>query len=73
MFKTANVGTADRVIRIVIGMLLIAMPYVSEAQLWANPVFQWGLPVIGVVLVLTALLRFCPLYRLIGTTTCKTS
>lgn len=67
----ANVGNADRVLRIVIGALLIALPFVFASALWANPVFGWGLPIVGAVLVLTALFRFCPLYRLIGANTCK--
>lgn len=64
---SVNVGSADRLIRILLGLVLIALPFMSG----------WGTlgtivsAVIGAVLVVTALVRFCPLYRLIGVRTCK--
>lgn len=71
MFKSANVGPVDRLIRIVIGIVLIVAPYVITSDLWTNPLVRWAVPAIGAVLILTALFRFCPLYRLIGANTCK--
>ena len=57
----ANVGQADKWVRIVVGVALIA---------WAvtgGPVWAW----IGVVPLATGLFNFCPLYRLIGINTCR--
>lgn len=71
MFKTANVGKVDRIARIVIGALLIFLPYFYASAIWSNPLARWGLPLVGLVLVITAFFRFCPLYRLIGVNTCK--
>lgn len=71
MFKTANVGNIDRMIRLVVGAVLIAAPYFYASTIWDNPVFRLGLPIIGVVLILTALVRFCPLYKVIGANTNK--
>lgn len=71
MIKTANVGSFDRAIRLIAGILLIIAPFVSSVALFSNPVVQWVAPLIGLVLVLTAYFRFCPLYRLIGASTCK--
>ena len=71
MFKTANVGSIDRIVRIIVGALMIAAPYLISSSLWASPLARWGIPLVGLVLVLTALVRFCPLYRLIGASTCK--
>lgn len=68
---TANVGSIDRLIRIVSGLVLIALPFVTNFGLWTNPLAQIGIPIIGAVLVVTASVRFCPLYRLIGARTCK--
>lgn len=68
---TANVGSADRLIRIILGLVLIVLPFVTSFGMWANPLGQFGVPIVGVVLVVTALVRFCPLYRLIGVRTCK--
>lgn len=71
MFKSTNVGAVDRLIRIVVGIVLVAAPYVVTSDLWSNPLIRWALPAVGAVLILTAFFRFCPLYRLIGTSTCK--
>jgi ABC-type polysaccharide/polyol phosphate export permease len=58
----ANVGTIDRILRIVVGLILIAMVFVG-------PQTSWGW--IGVVPLLTALIGFCPAYKLIGLSTCS--
>jgi len=60
MFKL-NVGGIDRVLRIVLGLALIALAFVG-------PQTPWGW--IGVVPLLTGLMRTCPLYTLIGLNTC---
>ncbi len=58
-----NVGTVDKAVRIVIGLVLIALVFVG-------PQTPWGW--IGVILVATGLIGFCPLYRLVGINTCPT-
>ncbi len=59
-----NIGTADRAIRIVVGVCLLALLFVLDGNA------RWfGL--IGVVPLFTALVRWCPLYTLIGTRTCS--
>lgn len=57
----ANVGTVDRVIRIVVGLVLIALVFVG-------PQTPWGW--IGVVPLVTGLISNCPLYSLLGLSTC---
>ncbi len=71
MFKTANVGAADRLVRIVAGALLIALPYVYASSLWDSAAARWLVPVVGAVLILTALFRFCPIYKVLGIKTCR--
>ncbi len=71
MSLSANVGTIDRVLRLVIGVALIALPYVLSSPLWENPVLRIGAPIVGLVLIATASMRFCPLYRLLGASTCR--
>lgn len=61
---TANVGTIDRVIRIILGLALIAMVFVGP---------QTPLGWIGIVPLATALIGFCPIYRILGIRTCKIS
>ena len=56
---TTNVGTADRVFRIVLGIVLLSLIYFVEGNA------RWfGL--IGVVPILTAFMRWCPAYSLFG-------
>ena len=63
MFKT-NLGGIDRVFRIVVGLLLIAIVFVG-------PQTPWGW--LGVIPLATGLLRTCPLYALLGLNTCARS
>jgi uncharacterized membrane protein HdeD (DUF308 family) len=55
-----NVGKADRIIRVILGVLLIG-----------NVVFALQHPIgwIGVILVLTGIAGICPLYSLLGLNT----
>ena len=63
---TANVGTIDRVLRIVIGLALIA----AALGLY-GPAYQsvWGW--IGLIPLATAVLSWCPAYTIFGIRTCK--
>ena len=70
---STNLGKVDRLIRFVVAILLISAPYLVDMANWNNPAMRWGVPMVGVVLVLTALLRCCPIYRLFGVNTCKMS
>lgn len=56
-----NVGTIDRVIRIVAGFVLIMLAS-------ANVIGVWGW--IGVLPILTGVFRVCPGYSLLGVNTC---
>lgn len=62
MFKT-NVGSMDRIGRIVLGIVLIALVFVGPKTAWG-----W----IGIIPLATGLLRTCPLYSLLGISTCST-
>jgi membrane protein implicated in regulation of membrane protease activity len=58
----ANEGMVDRAVRVVLGLGLLAMVFVGPAT-WLG----W----LGVVPLVTGLVGFCPLYRLIGWKTTK--
>lgn len=60
MLKT-NEGTIDRILRIVVGLALLAMVFVGPQTVWG-----W----VGLVPLLTGLLGTCPLYSLFGISTC---
>ena len=68
---TANLGNMDRAIRVILGFVLITAPLVNMPPIWSSAFFAFVSMAIGIVLIATALLRFCPLYRLVGLSTCK--
>ncbi len=59
----ANVGSIDRILRIVAGLLILSLYF------W-GPQTPWAL--IGIVPIATAIFRFCPAYTLFGIKTCRT-
>jgi len=64
---TKNVGGIDRILRIVVGLVLIAYALNLIAPDTGYNVWGW----IGVVPLVTALVNFCPLYKIIGLSTSK--
>lgn len=63
MNMTTNVGTVDRVLRLGLGIVLIALSLFGVIGLWG-----W----LGLVPIATAFLKFCPAYSLFGFKTCAT-
>jgi ABC-type polysaccharide/polyol phosphate export permease len=53
----ANVGSLDRIVRIIVGLVLVALVFVG-------PKTPWGW--IGIIPLVTALVGFCPLYTMLG-------
>jgi hypothetical protein len=60
---TVNVGSLDRIVRIVAGLVLIALAVTGTIGVWGY---------LGVVLLATGVLRTCPAYSLVGVNTCGT-
>ena len=67
----ANTGPIDRMVRALLGLLLIPMAFVPSLTLASSPALQAAVVIVGAVVIVTALLGFCPLYRLLGFSTCK--
>ncbi|WP_281823284.1 YgaP family membrane protein [Jannaschia rubra] len=65
-----NEGTTDRVLRAIIGIVLIALPVFATLPIFANGMIWWGSVIVGAVLLITAITGFCPAYRLLGLKTC---
>jgi hypothetical protein len=61
-FSMMNEGLMDRVIRIVIGLGILSLVFVGPQTAWG-----W----IGLVPLITGIVGFCPLYKLIGLNTRK--
>lgn len=68
---TVNLGNIDRLARFVIGLLLFCAPLLNIPNIWQSAGLAYASMGVGVILVVTALVRFCPLYRIIGVSTCK--
>ncbi|OYX41785.1 MAG: hypothetical protein B7Z02_14355 [Rhodobacterales bacterium 32-67-9] len=64
MFKT-NVGSTDRVIRILVGLALLAWWYFAPGM-----GLRWLPLVLGIVALATGLMSTCPLYSILGINTC---
>jgi hypothetical protein len=68
---TTNVGNIDRIARFVLGLVLFFAPLLNMPAIWSSSSFAYGSMAVGIILVLTAMFRFCPLYRVLGLSTCK--
>ena len=56
-----NVSGLDRVLRVIVGVVLIALAATGTVVWWG-----W----LGIIPLLTGLMRFCPIYPLLGWSTC---
>ena len=59
---TRNVGKIDRIVRLGLGALLLLLAVFGMIGIWGY---------IGVILLATGFVSFCPMYRLIGLRTCQ--
>lgn len=57
-----NIGKVDRILRVVIGVALISLVF------W-GPQTNWGW--VGLIPLVTGFISFCPLYRVMGVSTCN--
>lgn len=60
-----NVGTIDRVLRIVVGLGLLAAFFLTPATSSLHYLY-----LIGIVPLLTAVIGSCPLYSILGISSC---
>jgi len=56
-----NESSIDRLVRIVLGVVLLSLVFVGPKTMWG---------IIGAIPLLTGVVGFCPLYRLVGLSTC---
>lgn len=52
-----NVGFNDRILRVVVGLVLVFLTLTGVIGVWG-----W----VGLILIVTGLMRFCPAYKIIG-------
>ena len=56
-----NVGSLDLTLRIIIGLVLLSLVFIGPQTLWG---------LVGIILIVTGFIRFCPIYRFFGLRTC---
>ena len=66
-----NLGRTDRIIRFALGLALVFAPLANLPPIWSSAAIAYGVMAIGAVLMATSFFRFCPLYRIVGASTCK--
>ena len=59
---TTNIGTIDRAARVILGVIIVTLTALGKISPWG-----W----LGVMLIITATIKFCPAYSLFGFKTCK--
>lgn len=61
---TRNIGSIDRLIRIVVGLAVLSLVFVGPHSLWG---------LLGLVPLVTAVVGWCPPYAMLGISTCRTA
>jgi len=57
-----NEGFIDRTLRILLGVLLLAMVFIGPQTFWGY---------VGLIPLITGLVGFCPLYKIFGLSSCS--
>jgi hypothetical protein len=57
-----NIHNIERVIRVVLGLIILSLIFVGPKSLWG---------LVGILPILTGLIGWCPPYQLLGISTCK--
>ena len=65
-----NVGSIDRILRAILGIALLVVAFVPAAGAVVHApeagIWHWVIAVVGVVMLATSAIRFCPLYTVLG-------
>jgi hypothetical protein len=62
-----NEGTVDRIIRVIVGIALLAFGLFGGISGW----LLWVVYILGAILLVTGIAGFCPLYALLKFSTAK--
>lgn len=68
---TTNVGTIDRLFRALLGIVLIAAPFLTQMPLFESGAVSTVSVLVGVVMLVVATVRICPIYSIFGLKTCS--
>ncbi len=67
---TVNVGTIDRILRALLGAILLYLAFFSGLTAFEMPLFKYGAAALGLVMLIVAAVRVCPVYSIFGLKTC---
>lgn len=59
---SVNVGTIDRLLRVIVGLVVLSLVFVGPKTLWG---------LLGLIPLATTIFGFCPAYTLLGVRTCQ--
>jgi hypothetical protein len=59
---SVNIGTIDRLLRIIVGLAVLSLVFVGPKSLWG---------LVGLIPLATAVFGYCPAYALFGIRTCQ--
>ena len=62
-----NMGSADKLIRVIIAGAIGLLYYLN----YITGTLALVLMAVAIILLITSLINFCPLYKILGTNTCK--
>lgn len=66
-----NVGTLDRIVRGVLGLALLYFALMSGVAEFEAPVVKLLAIAVGVIMLIVAVVRICPIYMIFGFKTCR--
>ncbi|MEM8961571.1 MAG: DUF2892 domain-containing protein [Acidobacteriota bacterium] len=66
---TKNMGTIDRILRFVLAAVVAGLYFTGQI----SGAVAIGLGVLAGIFILTSFIGMCPLYSLVGLSTCKTA
>lgn len=68
---TTNVGTIDRIMRAILGAGLLYLAFLSGLPAFDGALLKYGAALVGVVMLVVAAVRICPIYSIFGIKTCR--
>lgn len=63
---TVNVGSLDRTLRAILGLILMILPFLGVWAGFQNMYVTYASVIVGIILLVTGLVGMCPIYSLLG-------
>lgn len=66
-YMKKNLGSPDKIVRFIIALIALILFFTNSLSGWQ----MYAVLAVGAVMLITALINFCPLYAIFGMKTCK--